>query len=298
MNFMRAETNFQFRFKKPLRAANWIVSYPRSGNTFLRTLIANYFSGLERPLDLDEIAATTRGEHDEQLWRELTGKYPAERSLEEEWSKREAYHGRLREMTGPSLALIKSHTLNCELKGRPAYWFTPEDRILHVVRHPCDVAISYAHFAGIEIDQAIARMLRRGAFVADPPERGYEVLGSWSENARSWMQPLAAPLHRIRYFDLVNRTVEILKEVVAFLGYEPDDTQVEKAVEYSRFERLSSQERERGFVEQSELSSEPFFREGRPGQWLKQMTIEQALRILGDDPELIDLLGFKRLTFA
>lgn len=276
-----------------MHSAVWLVSYPRSGNTYLRALLANYVSGLPRPMSLDELSASTSGEHDEAFWREVTGKPAADRSLEEEWLARQAYFRALRARApGPGF-LLKSHTMNGVLAGQRAYEFLPQDRIVHVLRHPCDVAMSCADFYGITLEESVSRLLTEGLFVDARPELGFEVLGSWAQHTRSWMAETSAPVHRIRYFDLVGDPAGALRGLLAFLNVPVDEARVRAAVEFSRFDSLRAQEDVGSFRERPKSShSGRFFRVGRSLQWLDALTPEQADRLVAPNRDLLDELGF------
>ena len=164
-----------------MRPFIWVVSYPRSGNTFLRALLANYFSGSTRPLSLAEVSSSTLGEHSETLWLELTGHRAADRTIEMEWRARPAYIRARRERAEGDIRLFKSHTVNGSAFGElNAFDFVPGDRILHVVRHPGDVALSCADYWGIPLDAAIDRLLTDGLVTdgaAAPRVRGARVMG-------------------------------------------------------------------------------------------------------------------------
>lgn len=273
----------------------WVVSYPRSGNTFLRALLANYFSKLGRPLSLSEISASTMGEHDEALWTRLTGQPPAERSFEAQWRARGAYFRLRREAADRTPAIFKSHTLNGSVFGVPAFDFEPHDRIVHVVRHPCDVALSCADYWGVTLDQSIERLGGEGTVIDARPQHGFEVIGSWEQHTRSWLDGVGAPVRRIRYFDLVENTAETLRGVIEFLGETPDPRRLRAAAAFASFDTLSAQEDVAGFTEASQARSGRFFREGRALQWPEKLSEAQAVALTGPVADLLDSLGFTEL---
>lgn len=270
----------------------WIVSYPRSGNTFLRALLSNYFSDAGRPLTLAEIGATTIGEHDEQLWTALTGQAPADRTIEAQWRNRLAYIEKRRERAGPEQRFFKAHTLNSTAYGVPGFAFTPGDRILHVVRHPCDVALSCAAYWGIDQDKAVQRLLNPGLVVNGKPNHGYEVLGSWEQHTRSWLGASTPPVHRIRYFDLAEDTLETLRGIIAFLGHEPNPYRLKAAVAFASFDTLSAQEGMFGFVEGQQPQGGQFFRVGKALQWPGKLEPEQVRALTEPVQDILDDLGF------
>jgi hypothetical protein len=270
----------------------WIVSFPRSGNTFLRALLANCFSGLGRPLSLPEISQSTVGEHDEALWMRLTGAPATERTVEQEWSHRHAYLAARRGAALAAQRLFKSHTVNDVAFGRQAFDFQPGDRIIHVVRHPCDVAMSCADYWGLPLDRAIERMLTDGLVLNGRPRHGFEVLGSWTQHTRSWLRGVPVPIHRVRYFDLVENTVETLGGILNFLGEDSDPRRVRAAAAFAQFDALKAQEDLAGFTEASESRSGRFFRVGRPGQWVQTLTAAQVDALTAPCEDLLESLGF------
>lgn len=278
--------------------ANWIVSYPRSGNTFVRSLLANYASGLERPLTMAELVASTWGEHAELYMAPITGKQPIDRTLEDEWRARSAYFDQVRTRLNPLMPMIKSHTPMAEVMGLPAFSFGPGDKAIHIVRHPCDVVVSMADYYNFSIDQAIAQMLKRDTCYYGAPDMGYELVGSWAQHTRSWITDLPVPLARFTYDALMQNPVGTLLELAAFLGLECDTNRAEQAVEFSSFGRMKSAAEVEGFAETAETSRQGYFRHGKAGQWLDMLTVGQASRILDSDPELIAFFGFTNLALS
>jgi hypothetical protein len=270
----------------------WIVSYPRSGNTFLRALLANAFSGLGRPLTLTEVSHSSVGEHDEAVWTQLTGKPAAERTIEEEWRTRRAYIAARRRTAMAGQRIFKSHTMNGVAFGLHAFDFQPGDRIIHVVRHPCDVALSCAAYWGLDLDGAIARMLTEGLVLNGRPHHGFEAIGSWAQHTRLWLDGAPVPIHRVRYFDLVDNTVETLGGILEFLGEDADPRRVRGAAAFAQFDALKAQEELGGFGEASEAKSGRFFRIGRTLQWPSVLTPAQVETLTAPCQDLLDTLGF------
>ena len=185
--------------------------------------------------------------------------------------------------------MMKTHTVNGEVLGRSAFEFGPDDKVIHIVRHPCDVAISCAAFYGISIEESVRRLLTPGLMIDGRPMHGYEVLGSWAEHAKSWKRA-ATPVHRVRYFELVEKPDETLGAILRFLTVSPDSARIAKAVEHARFERLRMEERTRGFVENPK--GRCFFRVGKPGQWRTGLTEAQADALIEPHMTLLQDLGF------
>ena len=52
----------------------WLASYPKSGNTWVRSFIANYLMGTDRPVHINDITHFTFGEHQAEYYEHLSGK--------------------------------------------------------------------------------------------------------------------------------------------------------------------------------------------------------------------------------
>ena len=277
---------------------NWIVSFPRSGNTFIRSLFANYASGLDRPMTMSELAAASWGEHSEEFLAPLTGKQPQDRTHEEEWRVRPAYFDKVRTRINRLMPMIKSHTPVGEVYGLRAFDFAVGDKVIQIVRHPCDVVVSVADYYNFSIDKAIDQVLKLDTCYYGAPDQGYELVGSWSQHTRSWMKEMPVPMARFSYDALIENPVNILVELLKFIGFCPDQNRAEQSVEFCRFGRMKSAAAAEGFSETASTAQNGYFREGKPDQWLDKLTVNQARRVLDHDPELIALFGFSRLSVS
>ena len=269
----------------------FLASYPRSGNTFVRALLSNYVSGEPAPVDLNDLRRFTRGEHDEAIWRSLTGVALEARSLEQQWRARGAYFERLRAKADDSL-LVKTHTPNGLVFGAPAFDIRPADRAIYIVRHPCDVAISRADFCGVPLETAVDQLLTDGFYVRGSPPHGFEVTGSWRQNVTSWQGETRCPVLCVRYPDLCRNPLFELTRMAGFLGLGVDPARVAQAVIFSRFEELQAQEAAHGFSEVSPIAaSRRFFRAGRSGQWPEVMPPALARRMYDVCGPMIEQMG-------
>ena len=272
-----------------MSALFFLASFPRSGNTFLRVLIANYLNDRPGPVALADLPNFTRGEHIERLWGDIVGAPPAMRTVEAEWRAREAYFGRIRATSPDAPVFIKTHTLQASIAGVPAFDLNPYDRAIYVVRHPCEVAVSWADFYGTTIDAAIDEILSPNRALHGAPDHGYEVTGSWGQHVASWVDAGPYPPLTVRYQDLCNQPAREVARLVEFLGLKLEAHRVAKAAVFSRFEQLQRDEAANGFAETSPLAlSKRFFREGRTGQWRETLSAAQAGRIYDACGPLID----------
>jgi hypothetical protein len=270
----------------------WLASYPKSGNTWVRAVIAALTSG--RPVDINALhypgaIASNRVGFDDALAIDS-----ADLSFEQE--------SNLRPRAYEIWAAEAKQTLFC--KAHDAYHATPAGEPLfptaatlgavYVTRDPRAIAVSFAHHFAQPIDAAIARMADQAAtFAASTrrlPQQLHQRLGRWSDHVESW---LAAPfpIHLVRYEDMHAEPNKTFTGLAAFLGLPRDGGCIAAAIESATFARLQAQEREAGFIEKPPGCG-IFFREGRVDGWREVLTADQTARIVAVHGAVMRRLGY------
>lgn len=183
-------------------------------------------------------------------------------------------------------AVIKTHGARVIVDGVEVIPRSITDRAIYVARDPRDVASSLADHLGVGLDGAIEVMGTSGWVLGSSAPL---LVGSWSENARSWSEEGGFPVHVVRYEDLLLDAVSELARICAFLGL--DSVGVAQAVELASFDRLRAIEDERGSAARSKHQAR-FFRSGRAGEWREVLAPAQARRIERDHGEAMVALGY------
>ena len=210
----------------------FLASYPKSGNTWTRFLIANLVYPENHP-DFSNI-------------NELI---PDPEAL----SKRHL-------STLPRPRFLKSHQ-----------YFDPRyQKIIYVVRDPRDVALSQYHFHRkrrlIEDNYPVAQFVTR--FVAGETSE----YGSWAENVASWLSTRygSRGFLLLRYEDMIADTPTELAKVAAFLSIPADSSRIAHAVEQSSADKMRELENAQTGLWSSTKdtrSDVPFVRSAKPGGW-------------------------------
>jgi hypothetical protein len=113
---------------------------------------------------------------------------------------------------------------------------------IYVVRNPLDVAVSRAHHSNATIDATISDMAKPGFRAATADPHLYEVLGSWSQHAGSWIGLTSRPVHMLRYEDMMGNPVRILSALARFLRLPATDAQIQAAIEKTTSANLTDAE--------------------------------------------------------
>jgi hypothetical protein len=236
----------------------FILSYPKSGNTWTRFLIANLVYP-ETPADFSNINRLT----------------PDPEAL----SKRE-----LAKMPRPRI--IKSHQ-----------YFDPRyPRVIYIVRDPRDVVVSQYHFQRkrkLVADQyPLAEYVNR--FIAGQTS----FYGSWGEHVASWLATRHGQpgFLLLRYEDMVEDTERELSKVAAFLNLSSTLEVIQQAVERSSADRMRTLEKAQAQTFSSTKNTRqdiPFVRAAKAGGWRSALPEECALQLEAAWGHLIRWLGYE-----
>lgn len=260
----------------------WLVSYPKSGNTWLRLLLANLLSGRQGPEDINDPGLTMHSLVNRPVIEELTlvdtflltgeecGRIrPA--LMEQAW----------REAAGSDI-FIKLHDAYCRFADGAPVLGRAARAALYILRDPRDVAVSLAFHNGQPLEKALRQILSGTTKMGGNAPRHEQIpqpLLDWSGHVRSWTRQRDVPVHVLRYEDLHADTAACFGRAAAFLGLPVTPEGLAKAVRQSDFAELQRQEREKGFRERRPESTAPFFRAGQAGGWRAVLTPEQAAAI-------------------
>jgi len=285
----------------------WLASYPKSGNTWFRILVANLWSNSDSPIDINLIDSTDsiasgRNSFDQQTLIDSTLLTSDE--IDRLRPATYTYAASGETLPNPDdpcfpVRFVKAHD---------AYTFTDRSEPLMAgssgatgailfVRDPRDVATSFAHHMSCSIDTAITRMNDANFCLASATDRldrqlRQRLLG-WSGFAQSWLDQRDIPVHLIRYEDMLTDTAAVLTAALRFAGSEPNPMAIDRAVTFASISELRRQEAEKGFREAPRKMS-GFFRRGTSGGWKDELTSAQVLRIEHDHAAMMDRLNYSR----
>lgn len=261
----------------------WLASYPKSGNTWFRTFLANYQRSEDEPVDINALQtggiASHRGLLDEILGIETSDLDPDEidrlRPLAHDW-----------EMTGAETVFQKTHdAFTIASDGTPLLGSQRTRGALYFIRNPLDVAISYAHHNSSSIDKAIEQMGRENHGLNRSRKSIYrqvrQHMGTWSQHVLSWIDAPALNILVMRYEDMHNDGWNQFSRAVTHLDLTLDEERLARALRFSAFDVVKQQEAKSGFAERP-AGMDGFFRKGKVGDWRDQLTDSQIARIIAD----------------
>jgi len=263
----------------------WLASYPKSGNTWVRAFLHNYIVNAEVPHSINNLIDFSVAECAAAFY----GQNAAGLSTQEVQRLRPAVHEQLTRLH-QDLVFVKTHNAHLAMHGIPLCTPAYTAGAVYIVRDPRDVAVSYAAFARKPVDAIIDFMGAKGASNASDDTQVFELLGSWSEHALSWV---AAPKRLlVRYEDLLNEPERYFARIIRFLGTgEVDAARLKRAIDFSSFDRLAGQEAAEGY--RAGGGAKAFFRAGKAGQWQARLSPGQVRRIEAAHGEVMRKFGYE-----
>ncbi len=255
----------------------WLASYPKSGNTWMRSFLLNLIHDKPSAVHINELANFTYGDS-QKYWYEQANGGSLEEMTPEAVMKLTPKVQNLMTQSKPTTVFVKTH--NALVTNWDVPFITPEETqgALFIVRNPLDVVISLAHHFAFSIDEAIDFMNDPDAQTPEDEHKLAQVYGTWSSHTASWEKFNPTYRHVVRYEDMLLKPQKTFSGVAKFLGIPVTKNRLTKAIKQSSFKVLQRQEQKDGFTERSD-KTESFFRTGKAGQWKKVLTEDQVARI-------------------
>ncbi|MGI8760856.1 MAG: sulfotransferase domain-containing protein [Jatrophihabitantaceae bacterium] len=268
----------------------WLASYPKSGNTWFRAVVAAWRRGDPFDLEATDTIPAFRTRFDESLGVRSTDLTDTEAAALRPAA--DDVHDSVR----PELHLHKIHDgLFTGPDGACILSTAATHRAIYVVRDPRDVAVSFAHHNGQSTAWATERLCTPSAEISAPVDdvavQLVQRLGTWSEHVAGWVEHAPFPTIGVRYEDCLTDPVRTFGEAFAFVGFEIPPDELRAAIDAAAFARLQARERQVGFGERFSRSA-PFFRKGKAGGWRDELEPALAERISSEHAEQLRRFGY------
>ena len=230
----------------------WIASYPKSGNTWLRSLISNYFFSKNGDFDFELIKQIDSFPHSK-FFRKYQDKFEKPEDTSMYWIKEQEKIN----LSNKNF-FFKTHNALCKINGNK---FTDQKNTLaaiYIIRDPRNVVTSIANHYQISIKDALNFMKDKQRGIVEKENNrytGFQPLLSWDLHIKSWTENTLYPTLILRYEDLIldaNSTFEkVLNFIIKVTNSKNDINQqkLKKCVENCRFSNLKKMEKEMGFDE-------------------------------------------------
>jgi len=263
----------------------WIGSFPKSGNTWVRAFLGNYFQPTGKNLTINELSSITTSDVRQDWFDKAAGK-PFAGGEFDAWIKLRPRALQMIAHSAPGNRFVKTHSKIDRVGEIDLIPPQLTAAAIYIIRNPFDVALSFARHSSITIDQSIER-LSDPANMSNADSGIIEVLGRWDDHVQSWTKAPGLPRHLMRYEDMVDNPKTAYKALLKFLQVRADYTSLQRALKETSFRALQKQESKQGFKEKPP-GMDSFFSTGTYGGWVDKLTVDQVARILSEFKPTID----------
>ena len=271
------------------RTLAWLASYPKSGNTWLRAFLANYFIDSPEPVSINEMQKISFGDSSAPSYAELGGRDPMLLAPEQLAVLREQHLARV--SNNAPVNFVKTHNANIRIGGRLMIPPRLTRAAVYILRDPRDMILSYADHFGLEPSAAASAIASTGNRIPANPRTVTQFLGSWSDHVRGWTRAKGFPVLVLRYEDMLEDASAAFAKVLRLIGAPVDAGILDQATRFASFEVLAAQEAAQGFREKGSIQAQ-FFRKGTAGQWREALAPEVAARLEADHGDQMRRHGY------
>ena len=256
----------------------WLASYPKSGNTWMRSLLAHYFMPKGQAPNINQLPNFTTGDVRKDFFKRANGGKPFVTDSIEEWMQMRIKALRLIALSKPNHHFVKTHCQTIQICGLDVIPPEVTAAAIYMMRNPFDLAPSFARHQNCDIDTAIDRMTN--VEMMTKFDQGiYEFLGSWDNHVNVWTNAPGLPLHTVRYEDMLTKPGPTMRALLQkFLKVPVDTPKLTYAIKSTSFDAMRKQEEKLGFAERPP-EMKRFFAKGQAGTWREDLTPAQVARI-------------------
>ena len=255
----------------------WVASYPKSGNTWVRSIISSLVYTENGIFDFPSIKKIDQ--YPQRRFLEyFTRDYNNIHEIKKHWITSQE-----RINLDTKIKFFKTHHLNCKIDNYP---FTNKEctrATIYIVRDPRNLIDSISNHFSKSIEES-KKFLLTSKILSPGKEielRGGNVityLGSWKEHYKFWTND-NENLLIIKYEDLVKNIHQEIDKIIAFLknfiDFEVSDTKKENVIKSTYFEALKKIEDNGNFTENVFVKGKNekvrFFNKGPSNNWQKTL---------------------------
>lgn len=268
----------------------WLSSYPKSGNTLLRSLISTYMFTKDGNFNFENLKNIPQFP-DLQFFKNIGVNVNNQETIIKNYisSQEEIIKNKIN-----PIVFLKTHSTLHNINGNPFTNLKNTLGVIYVVRDPRNIVLSYANHNQITLEQAAKsltsfRVLGGKKDSEDMSDRIQTHVGSWSSHYYVWKE--LEKLNKyilIKYEDLVSNTKETFVKILKFI-YQLnnshlviDPKKLENTIKSTTFDKLQLLEKNNIFPEAKKDSNNQyvtFFKYGPKNDWKKTLSKELIKKI-------------------
>jgi len=280
----------------------WLASYPKSGNTLVRSLLASYFFSKDGVYNFDLIKNILQFPTSK-LFQNIDIDITNEKEVIANYIRAQQSINKK-----DSTQFLKTHSYLFNIENNAFTDLNNSLGVIYIVRDPRNVVTSLANHSSISIEESANYLIDKWYFGGNlnnfnDAMRTRLYTGTWATNYKSWKSFKSQGRYLlIKYEDLTNKKEEILIKMLKFIyklnkkNFELDKIKLKNVIDTTSFERMKALENEFGFneskTEKMTGKKIPFFNLGKKNDWKKIISLEIKDKIENAFKEEMKELGY------
>jgi len=280
----------------------WLASYPKSGNTLVRSLLSAYFFSKDGIYNFDLIKNIKQFPTIE-LFESLGIDIKNQKEVIKNYIKVQDSINQKN-----IIQFLKTHSYLFNIDGNGFTNLNNSLGAIYIVRDPRTIVSSSTKFFNISQIEAADRLIKTTFIGGDlnnkrSSNRTTVYTGTWNGNYNSWKSFKSNGKYLlIKYEDLIFNKEESLKKILKFIhklkniNFEINEKKFQNVIDSTSFESMQKLERKKGFNESSinEKTGEKiaFFNLGPKNDWKKSLDLEVINKIEKAFKKEMEELGY------
>ena len=268
----------------------WIASYPKSGNTWVRSLLSAYLYSNDGIFNFDLLKKILQFP-DKKYFKYFMEDFTDIKKISDYWI---AAQERINLFNNNENIFLKTHSALCTLENNAFTNKNNTGAVIYVVRDPRNVITSLAHHFSLDAEDSYTFITNKNNILTEDVWGSKNfgistVLGSWADHYKSWRNIKFAPILIIKYENLIKDTKNTFITIINFISklmeVKLNEEKILNVVNSCAFEKLVKRENADGFIESSTSKKSNkklnFFYLGKKNNWenLLDSKIEKKLRV-------------------
>ena len=268
----------------------WIASYPKSGNTWIRSLLCAYLFSKDGKFNFN-LLKNIEQFSSKNLSSDFDNTYKNQLRIFENWVPSQKIINKDKKIN-----FLKTHNALCTINGNKFTDAFNTMAAIYIVRDPRNLITSLSHYYEIDLKEAFRFLTNKKKTIfpinieSDKDKKTYQdvnFLGDWSGHYRSWKNIGFCPIKIIKYEDILLDTHAVFISILEFLSRLMDlkieKEKIRKCLNSTSFEILSQMEKKQGFVESTvsykTKQKVKFFNLGKKNNWKKLLDHKTIIKI-------------------
>lgn len=247
----------------------WVASYPKSGNTWIRSFLSSYFFTDNGSFNFDLLKSIPTFESDifsHYISKEQAAKNPYE--ISNYWIN---VQKELKLEKGDFI-FLKTHNFCGKINNNPFTSSEYTHAFIYVVRDPREVVVSLSNHANQSLQKSLEMVTSsEPVYLIDEGENYPVYIYNWGVNYYSWKSFNSVPNIIVKYEDLHKNPKKYFGEIIHFLSKigaaKFDQNKFNKSINSTSFKKVSLLEDKYGFKEIKTQNNKKFFSQGKMDSW-------------------------------